>query len=84
MELNMMDIPYLEYTLSGDSESGYTLNSELKYYEDYSPTTKYIDGEGDRSGQAYRWWGMDSDLGAPSSNEIRPVNVAVKFMIKAK
>ena len=59
------------YQISGDSESGYTLTETEEY-----PMLDAMTRVGT--------YAMNSKRVLPTSNEIRPVNVAVKFMIKAK
>ena len=73
-------IPYMEYSLSGDPESGYTLSSSINYFEGISTLTEYSDS----TAWTTMWVGWDSSWAAPTANEIRPVNIAVKYYIRAK
>ena len=59
------------YSLSGNSEDGYTLHEE-----EIHPSLTY--------GRAGTVVDYDFSRIFPTDNEIRPVNVAVKFLIKAK
>ena len=73
--LQTSERPYYRYTLESsgggeDGEASYNLIEEEVHY-DTIPLGLYT---------TY----IDSSLALPTSNEIRPVNVAVKFMIKAK
>ncbi|MBO6293727.1 MAG: tail fiber protein [Selenomonas sp.] len=72
-----ISIPYTEYRLSGSPDSGYWLSS----------TTRNIDYDTlpyDANGWQGHTIGWDSSKGAPTANEIRPVNMAVKYYIRAK
>ena len=77
-------IPYMEYSISGDEENGYLLNSSVSFFdfETKVPGEFLLNSTDDGLGAFSIGW--DSSFGAPTSNEIRSVNVAVKFMIKAK
>ena len=69
--------PYhYRYELSGDSKSGYSLTERR---ED-SPSEDFVL----QNNTIFTATEHDSSIITPTSNEIRPVNVTVKFMIKAK
>ena len=74
-------IPVKEYHLngSGGDYAYYSLSSSTSYVE--VPTFKSGSGS---SAQASRWVGWDSSYASPTDNEIRPVNIAVKYYIRAK
>ena len=76
-----VDLPYLEYSLDGDPETGYSLSSSVRYLSNFMT---YEDQPYGGWGSPARWVGVDSSWAVPTANEIRPVNVAVKYYIRAK
>ena len=78
-----MKVPYMEYTVSGSAESGYSLNSRIRFFDqEYQSLDETSDSN--TSAWGTRTTGWDSAWGAPTANEIRPVNMAVKYYIRAK
>lgn len=75
---NFAPIPYLEYSLEGSKESGYSLSSTVKYIVVETIPEFYSPGWGSHT------IGWDSAKSTPTANEIRPVNIAVKYYIRAK
>ena len=59
------------YQLIGDKESGYSLKEEK-----IDPVI--------RAGISVHGWSVDYSRIVPTSNEIRPVNIAVRYFIKAR
>ena len=88
------DVEFKSYTLSGDKDSGYTLNERTekkklvvdvicrKYQEFEDPASSKP--EGGTGGLAFRTVSFDSSSVVPTANEVRPANIAVKFYIRAK
>ena len=76
-----VDLPYLEYSLDGNPETGYSLSSSVRYLSNFMT---YEDQPYGGWGSPARWVGVDSSWATPTANEIRPVNVAVKYYIRAK
>ena len=77
-------LPYMKYTLSGDAESGYSLSSSVETFDFTTATSLWLDNIDISPGLGGFSLGWDSAWGAPTANEIRPVNVAVKYYIRAK
>lgn len=67
---------HYRYELSGDPESGYSLTERV---EDSPPEDFHL-----QENTAFTAIEHVAGYVTPVSNEIRPVNTAVKFMIKAK
>lgn len=75
-------MPYMEYTLEGDAESGYSLNSSVSFFDFETFTDYFIYNSSDGYGAFSLGW--DSSFGSPTANEIRPVNTAVRYFIRAR
>ena len=71
-ELYFLNHPPKKYSLDGDSESGYNLieknDDDLGYY-----VKVHVNCIGYRT-----------DIGIPDATEIRPINIAVRYFIKAR
>lgn len=75
---------YMRYRLSGSPSSGYSLLEAGLVSDSSYIAAAYDESVNSEASQGITSITWDSDFMAPSDNEIRPVNMAVKYYIRAK